>query len=122
MRVAHPIGGFGRKHNSAKATQRVNAHETKARDKFDKWSNSSDFQQLRPWLAYVQRHVLDEIDWSRTTTVLDVACGSGWAVHEAARPFDIGKARRELEFKPAVRPADGLKDMIQSYRLEGWVK
>ena len=85
MRVAHPIGGFGRKHNSAKATQRVNAHETKARDKFDKWSNSSDFQQLRPWLAYVQRHVLDEIDWSRTTTVLDVACGSGWAVHEAAR-------------------------------------
>ena len=40
----------------------------------------------------------------------------------ATRSFDIGKARRELEFKPAVRPADGLKDMIQSYRLEGWVK
>ena len=62
----------------------VSEHEAQARDRFDQWSKSQTFQRLRPWLAFVQSHVLDQIDWPRTTAVLDVACGSGWAVYEAA--------------------------------------
>ena len=63
----------------------VSDHEAKARDRFDDWSESQTFQRLRPWLAYVQGYVLDQIDWSRSPAVLDVACGSGWAVYETAR-------------------------------------
>ena len=59
-------------------------HEAQARDRFDDWSASQTFQRLRPWLAFVQDHVLDQIDWPRATAVLDVACGSGWAVYESA--------------------------------------
>lgn len=62
----------------------VSDHEAKARDRFDDWSESQTFQRLRPWLAFVQGHVLDRIDWSRGPNVLDVACGSGWAVYETA--------------------------------------
>lgn len=61
----------------------VSDHEAKARHRFDEWSESQTFQRLRPWLAYVQGHVLDMIDWSQATAVLDVACGSGWAVYES---------------------------------------
>ena len=60
-------------------------HETAARARFDDWSETNTFRRLRPWLALVQGQVLDRIDWSRTQRFLDVACGSGWAVREAAR-------------------------------------
>jgi len=60
-------------------------HEAAARDRFDDWSESRTFRRLRPWLALLQREVLDRIDWSDTQHFLDVACGSGLAVYEAGR-------------------------------------
>ena len=71
-------------------TAAITEHEGWARDRFDAWSTSATFQRLKPWLAYVQRQVLDRIDWARTTAVLDVACGSGYAVDEAARRLRDG--------------------------------
>ena len=62
-----------------------NQPEAKARKWFDVWADSWTFRRLGPWLRYVQRQVLDRIDWSEATAVLDVACGSGWATMEAAR-------------------------------------
>jgi ubiquinone/menaquinone biosynthesis C-methylase UbiE len=72
-----------------------NLHEAKARKWFDVWAESWTFRRLRPWLRYVQRQVLDRIDWSQVTAVLDVACGTGWATMEAARSMqgvDAGMA------------------------------
>lgn len=63
-------------------------HETQARHRFDRWSRSSTFQRLGPWLTYVQEQVMDQIDWSNVTHLLDIACGSGWAVYEAARRLE----------------------------------
>jgi ubiquinone/menaquinone biosynthesis C-methylase UbiE len=63
-------------------------HEAKARERFDAWAGSSAFRRLRQWLEYVQRQVLDRIEWREVTAVLDVACGSGWATLEAARSMD----------------------------------
>jgi ubiquinone/menaquinone biosynthesis C-methylase UbiE len=60
-------------------------HERVTRSRFDDWSETNTFQRLRPWLMFVQENVLREIDWTRTRRVLDVACGSGWLVYEAAR-------------------------------------
>lgn len=63
----------------------VLGHEAHARRRFDTWSESATFRRLAPWLRFVQSHVLERIDWGQASRVLDVACGSGWAVHEAAR-------------------------------------
>lgn len=70
----------------------VSEHEAKTRARFDDWSESQTFQRLRPWLAFVQGQVFDQIDWSRATTVLDVACGSGWAVYETASRLEAGRS------------------------------
>ncbi len=40
----------------------VSEQEAKARARFDDWSESQTFQRLLPWLAFVQGHVLDQID------------------------------------------------------------
>ena len=69
----------------AESTHSFSGHEAAARLRFDDWSASATFQRLRPWLAYVQGKVLKQIDWQGATRVLDVDCGSGWAVFEAAR-------------------------------------
>ncbi len=58
---------------------------------FDEWAESATFRRLRPWLALVQRTVLDGLDWNRTSRVLDVGCGSGLAVYLAANR--IGRRR-----------------------------
>lgn len=60
-------------------------HERAARNRFDGWSESTTFRRLGPWLMYVQENLLGEIEWNRTERVLDIACGSGWLVFEAAR-------------------------------------
>jgi nucleoside-diphosphate-sugar epimerase len=39
----------------------------------------------------------------------------------STRAFDIGKARRLLGYEPEVRPEDGLKEMVESYRTAGWL-
>ena len=68
----------------------VSDHEAKARDRFNDWSESQTFQRLGPWLAFVQEHILGRIDWARANAVLDVACGSGWAVYESGLRLQAG--------------------------------
>lgn len=60
-------------------------HEADARDRFDDWSQSATFRRLKPWLMYLQSRVLEHVNWHAGLRLLDVACGSGWAVHQAAR-------------------------------------
>ena len=66
------------------ATASWSDHETRTKQRFDDWSDSATFRRLQPWLAFVQDRVLEQIDWSRTSAFLDVACGSGRAVFLAA--------------------------------------
>ena len=40
----------------------------------------------------------------------------------ATRSFDITKARRLLAYAPRVRPEEGLRDMVRSYREAGWLR
>ena len=72
----------------------IDQHHAETRERFDAWAESATFQRLRPWLVYLQTQVLAQIDWARTRQVLDVACGSGWAVLEAARRMVHHKAGR----------------------------
>jgi ubiquinone/menaquinone biosynthesis C-methylase UbiE len=59
-------------------------HENFARQDFDRWAESHTFRRLGPWLQFVQRRILGMVDWTETTRVLDVACGSGAAVYLSA--------------------------------------
>ncbi len=111
----------------AMSESHVSQHETQVRDRFDKWSESLSFQLLRTWLAFLQGQILDSIDWSRANHVLDVACGSGLAVYEAARRLpsngggfacgcDIseGMLRQRIEDHPASANAHFLVASAQS--------
>lgn len=59
-------------------------HEEEAQERFDRWSESLTFRRLKPWLSWVQRHALDTLDWAEIGKILDVGCGSGWAVYQSA--------------------------------------
>ena len=39
----------------------------------------------------------------------------------STRAFDIGKAKSRLGYQPKIRPQDGLKQMVQSFREAGWL-
>ena len=64
---------------------RTRLHHRRVQARFDAWSDSQSYRRLGRWLAYIQSYVLDQIDWSRTEKVLDIACGGGLAVVDAAR-------------------------------------
>lgn len=68
-------------------------HEAQVRKRFDAWAESAAFRRLRRWLEYVQRQVLDHIEWHDVTSLLDVGCGTGWATLEAARALDAGRKK-----------------------------
>ena len=74
-------------------TPTLSKHEADTRNRFDAWSESSAFRRIRPWLTYVQGQVLDQVDWGGVSHVLDVACGDGWAVHQAAQRLGAGKGK-----------------------------
>src|ERR671918_3156420 len=74
---------------SAMTTNAISKHEADARDRFDRWSQARTFLRLGTWLGYVQREVLSRIDWVHAERLLDVGCGSGLAVYEAARRLQL---------------------------------
>jgi ubiquinone/menaquinone biosynthesis C-methylase UbiE len=63
-------------------------HETQVKNWFDDWSKSRTFQRLSPWLVYVQEYILNLIEWADILKMLDIGCGSGWAVYEAAKRLE----------------------------------
>jgi demethylmenaquinone methyltransferase/2-methoxy-6-polyprenyl-1,4-benzoquinol methylase len=63
-------------------------HEKQVKQRFDRWSKSRIFQRLSPWLVYVQEHILNLIDWTKVSQVLDIGCGSGKAVYEIAKRLE----------------------------------
>ena len=67
------------------STDGVSNHEVQTREKFDKWSASLTYQSLRTWLGFLQFQVLKRVAWAEVDSLLDIACGGGWAVNEAAR-------------------------------------
>lgn len=44
---------------------------------------------------------------------------AAWFWH--TRAFDAGRAKRELGFTPKVRPQDGIREMVRSFRQAGWI-
>lgn len=66
------------------STETLSPGEVASREKFDAWSDSGTFSRLQKWLRQTQAEVLDRIDWTGVESFLDVGCGDGWAVVQAA--------------------------------------
>jgi len=55
---------------------------------FDLWAKTYDFGRLSPWFQYTQELAIQHLDPKPGAKVLDVGCGTGFAVlHLASRSF-----------------------------------
>lgn len=67
-------------------------HARKAAARFDDWATTYGEDRISPWFRYYQTLALSKLDLSGGAGFLDVGCGPGWAVREAARQLRDGKA------------------------------
>jgi ubiquinone/menaquinone biosynthesis C-methylase UbiE len=61
----------------------ISTHDKATQDKFDKWADS--FEQNGKLFQYFQKKVIDIIDLKHKNSLLDLGCGTGWAVRYAAK-------------------------------------
>jgi ubiquinone/menaquinone biosynthesis C-methylase UbiE len=61
----------------------ISTHDKATQDKFDKWADS--FEQKGKWFQHFQKKVIDTIALKSTNSLLDLGCGTGWAVRYAAK-------------------------------------
>lgn len=60
--------------------------------KFDQWAKSYHGGRMDRWFTSGQGRVLEALDMKEDGWLLDIGCGTGWAVMEAARHLPDGKA------------------------------
>jgi ubiquinone/menaquinone biosynthesis C-methylase UbiE len=70
----------------------MDKHTEQAIERFNDWSNSYGDDRISSWLKYYQSLALSKLKISQGDYFLDVGCGTGWAVCEAATRLDGGKA------------------------------
>ncbi|WP_394729176.1 class I SAM-dependent methyltransferase [Altererythrobacter sp. GH1-8] len=52
---------------------------------FDAWAATYETERLAPWYQMHAREVFGQIDLSTARRVLDIGCGTGWALRQLAR-------------------------------------
>jgi ubiquinone/menaquinone biosynthesis C-methylase UbiE len=67
-------------------------HKARVRDHFDRWARDYDHGQLTTWLRAFQSRLIDVMSPQPDAHILDVGCGSGWAVREVGKRIRDGRA------------------------------
>lgn len=67
-------------------------HESENRRYFDRWSTNYDSGRISRWFQYTQELTLGLLDLRPDSRVLDVGCGTGYAVIRMAPVVSAGKA------------------------------
>lgn len=73
-------------------TNDVNWHERSSRRFFDRWSRNYEAKRISPWFRHTQQLAIDALDLRPDSTVLDVGCGTGYAVRRLAALLPQGRA------------------------------
>ncbi|RPI87624.1 MAG: methyltransferase domain-containing protein [Chloroflexi bacterium] len=73
-------------------SQQLNTRDTANQVFFDEWSKNYDGFRLSKWFQFTQKLATSVMDIKPDNRVLDVGCGTGYAVIEIARRLDQGKA------------------------------
>lgn len=71
---------------------RAHAKETASRKLFDEWSGRYEQMRLSGWFQYTQELALAHLDVQADSRVLDVGCGTGYAVRQLATMVPKGRA------------------------------
>ncbi|NEO42225.1 MAG: class I SAM-dependent methyltransferase [Moorea sp. SIOASIH] len=70
----------------------MNSHSEQAAARFDEWANSYSEDRISSWFTYYQSMAMSKLKLPERDSFLDVGCGTGWAVREAAKQLKSGKA------------------------------
>lgn len=92
--------------------------EGASRTLFDRWSRSYDEGRITPWFQYTQRLAIENLALAPSSAVLDVGCGTGFAVLSIASQLDSGRACG-IDISPGMIAAANAKIPRQ---LEGKVE
>lgn len=60
--------------------------------KFDRWAKSFNQDRMRNWFTNSQTRALDAFELEESDWLLDVGCGTGWAVMHASQMLPKGRA------------------------------
>ena len=66
--------------------------ESASGDFFDGWASGYEDRRISPWFQYTQSLAIDAMDLGPDSRVLDVGCGTGFAVRKLASLIPEGKA------------------------------
>jgi ubiquinone/menaquinone biosynthesis C-methylase UbiE len=73
-------------------SSQLHTKEEASGDFFDGWAEGYEDRRISPWFQYTQRLAIDTLDLRPESRVLDVGCGSGFAVRTLAYLLPQGKA------------------------------
>jgi len=70
----------------------MDTHSEQAIARFDDWSRTYGEDRISSWFRFYQSLAISKLDLAQRWGFLDVGCGTGWAVREAAKQLKLGKA------------------------------
>jgi ubiquinone/menaquinone biosynthesis C-methylase UbiE len=76
-------------------------HRVKVQKHFNRWARSYDNGQLTRWLRAFQQRVIEVTAPQPYEYVLDVGCGTGWAVFQLRSMLTVGRACG-IDLSPAM--------------------
>lgn len=76
-------------------------HKDKVRKHFDNWSKNYDSGHITTWLRTLQQQTIKVMSPRHFDHVLDVGCGTGWAVLHLSQMLTEGKASG-IDISPAM--------------------
>ncbi|OFX13830.1 MAG: hypothetical protein A2Z18_02405 [Armatimonadetes bacterium RBG_16_58_9] len=68
----------------------MNESTEQAAARFDDWAATYDEDRISPWFHFYQTMALARLNLEKAPGFLEVGCGTGWAVREAARRVKNG--------------------------------